>query len=80
VSQLTAMGFRAVPTSANFVYFDVGEESAEVARRIQAAGVIVRPLTAWGAPTAIRVTVGTADQNRRFLAALRSAVERAAVR
>ena len=80
VNQLTAMGFRAVPTSANFVYFDVGEDSAEVARRIQAAGVIVRPMTAWGAPTAIRVTVGIPEHNRRFLAALRNAVERAAVR
>jgi histidinol-phosphate aminotransferase len=80
VSKLTAMGFRAVPTSANFVYFDVGENSAEIARRIQAEGVIVRPLTAWGAPTAIRVTVGTEEHNRRFLAALRNAVERAAVR
>lgn len=80
VNKLTAMGFRAVPTSANFVYFDVGEDATEVAHRIQAEGVIVRPMTVWGAPAAIRVTVGVPEHNRRFLAALRSAVERAAVR
>ncbi|MCI0352589.1 MAG: histidinol-phosphate transaminase [Acidobacteriales bacterium] len=78
--QLSAMGFHVVPASASFIYFDVGEDAAEVSRRIQAAGVIVRPLTAWGAPTAIRVTVGTPAQNQRFLAALRNATERAAVR
>lgn len=80
VKQLTAMGFRAVPTSASFVYFDAGEDAAEVSRRIQAEGVIVRPLTVWGAPTAIRVTVGTPEQNQRFLTALRNATQRAAVR
>jgi histidinol-phosphate aminotransferase len=77
---LSALGFHAVPTSASFVYFDVGEDAAEVARRIQAEGVIVRPLTAWGAPTAIRVTIGTAEQNQRFLAALRHATARTTVR
>lgn len=80
VKSLAAMGFHAVPTSASFAYFDVGEDAGEVARRIQAEGVIVRPLTAWGAPTAIRVTVGTPPQNQCFLAALRNATERAPAR
>jgi histidinol-phosphate aminotransferase len=80
VRSLSAMGLHTVQTSASFVYFDVGDDASEVARRIQAEGVIVRPLTAWGAPTAIRVTVGTAAQNQRFLAALRNATDRAAVR
>jgi histidinol-phosphate aminotransferase len=33
-------------------------------------GVIVRPLGAFGAPQAIRVTVGTADENAVFAEAL----------
>jgi histidinol-phosphate aminotransferase len=77
---LAGMGFHVVETNASFVYFDVGEDAAEVARRIQAEGVIVRPLTAWGAPNAIRVTMGTPTQNQRFLAALRKATARATVR
>ena len=80
VKSLSAMGFHAVPTTASFVYFDVGEDASEVARRIQSEGIIVRPLTAWGAPKAIRVTVGTPAQNQRFLAALRNATERATAR
>ena len=33
-------------------------------------GVIVRPLAPFGAPEAIRVTVGTAEENAIFAAAL----------
>ena len=62
-----------VPTWANFLYMEVGEDAAALARRLQAAGVIVRPLGPWGAPSAIRVTVGTSEQNQAFLAALEKA-------
>jgi histidinol-phosphate aminotransferase len=80
VEKLSGLGMRAVPTSASFVYFDVGDGAAALAQRIQAQGVIVRPLTAWGAPSAIRVTVGTPEHNLRFLSALKAAMEPAAVR
>jgi histidinol-phosphate/aromatic aminotransferase/cobyric acid decarboxylase-like protein len=37
-------------------------------------GIIVRPLTgSWGARTAIRVSVGSPEQNRKFIEALRQA-------
>jgi histidinol-phosphate aminotransferase len=75
---LRAMGMRVVPTSANFIFFEC-EDSLAVAKRIQADGVIVRPLAAWGIPNAIRVTIGTPEQNQRFLAALKKALVPAAV-
>jgi histidinol-phosphate aminotransferase len=75
---LRAMGVRVVPTSANFIFFEC-EDSFAVAKRIQADGVIVRPLAAWGIPNAIRVTIGTPEQNQRFLAALKKALVPAAV-
>ncbi|HUK87278.1 MAG TPA: histidinol-phosphate transaminase [Terriglobales bacterium] len=78
--QLDQMGFRTIPTFANFIYFDAGEDGLALARRMQANGVIVRPLAAWGAPTALRVTVGTPEQNRAFLAALQKSTERVAAR
>ncbi len=78
--QLAAMGLRSVPTCANFIYFDAGEDSVQLAKRMQAAGIIVRPMSAWGAPTAVRVSIGTPEQNRRFLDALSKVLERAAVR
>ena len=74
--QFSGMGFRPVSTWANFVYCDVGEDSAAVAKRLQDNGVIVRPLKPWGAPTAIRVTAGTPEENQQFLAAFQKAMPR----
>jgi histidinol-phosphate aminotransferase len=68
---LSAMGYRVVPTWANFLFCDVGEDAAAVANRLQDEGVAVRPLGAWGAPNSIRVTIGTPEQNQIFLQAAR---------
>ncbi|MBZ5572408.1 MAG: histidinol-phosphate transaminase [Acidobacteriia bacterium] len=74
---MAELGHHVVPTWANFVYCELGEDAATVAKRLQAEGVIVRPLGPWGAPTAIRVTVGTPEQNKIFLKAFRKVMERA---
>jgi histidinol-phosphate aminotransferase len=68
---LSELGVRVVPTSANFIYVELGEGAENVVRGLQDEGVIVRPLTAWGAPDAMRVTIGTPAQNQVFLAAFR---------
>jgi len=78
--KLRELGFTQVPTSASFIYFDTGEAAGELARRLQAEGIIVRPMTIWGGPQAIRVTVGTPEQNRKFVVALKLVRERAAAR
>ncbi len=67
---LSELGYRVVPTWANFLYCDLGERAAEIAAQLRAAGVSVRPLAAWGAPNCIRVSIGTADQNESFLSAM----------
>jgi histidinol-phosphate aminotransferase len=69
--ELAEFGCRVVPTSANFLYCDLGEEAAPVAHRLRAESVIVRPLAAWGAPNSIRVSIGTPEQNLVFLNAVR---------
>ena len=68
---LSALGYRVVPTAANFVYFEVGEDAHTFAARLRNEGVTTRPLAAWGAPAGIRVTVGTPEQNQIFLNAAR---------
>jgi len=80
VSKLSEMGYRPIPTFANFIFFDTGEDAATLSKRIQGEGVIVRPLGPWGDPTAIRVTIGTPEQNQRYIAALAKATEKAGVR
>jgi histidinol-phosphate aminotransferase len=68
---LTELGFRVVPTWANFLYCEFEGDAANFARELLAEGVSVRPLRAWGAPHGIRVSIGTSQQNAAFLAAAR---------
>lgn len=68
---LSELGHRVVPTAANFVYCDVGEDASLLADRLRSEGVSVRPLNAWGAPSCIRVSIGTPEQIEFFLIAMR---------
>jgi len=77
---LAELGIRVVPTWANFLYCELGEDAATVADRLRAEGVIVRPLRPWGAPTAIRVTIGSPEQNGIFLAAFKKVWTKRTVR
>jgi histidinol-phosphate aminotransferase len=66
---LLGLGYRVVPTAANFLFCDLREDAAAVANRLQDEGVAVRPLGHWGAPNCIRVTIGTPEQDQTFLQA-----------
>jgi histidinol-phosphate aminotransferase len=66
---LLALGYRVVPTSASFLFCDLEEDAAAVANRLQNEGVAVRPLGPWGAPSCIRITIGTPEQNQALLQA-----------
>lgn len=58
------------PPHGNFILLDTGRPADEVFQFLLHRGVIVRSGTALGYPTFIRVTVGTPEQNQRFLDAL----------
>jgi histidinol-phosphate aminotransferase len=61
-------GFICTEGVANFVYAESGEEDARpLFEALLREGAIVRPLTGFGAPNAIRITVGTPDEHA-FLA------------
>lgn len=74
---LWELGYRVLPTWANFLYCDVGEDAASVAGQLRAEGVSVRPLGVWGAPNCLRVTIGTPEQNGMFLRAVERVREKA---
>ncbi|MCY4085989.1 MAG: histidinol-phosphate transaminase [Actinomycetia bacterium] len=69
---LVEHGFRVAPPVANFVYADVGDDAGVLGDRLLRGGVIVRPLAPFGAPNALRITVGTPEE----LAFLRGALTR----
>ncbi len=69
-TELFRMGLPYVPTEANFLLLDTKKPCREVFQRLLKLGVIVRTGDVFGYPTMIRVTIGTADENARFIASL----------
>jgi histidinol-phosphate aminotransferase len=68
---LESAGFEvAGPAVANFVYADTGGDARALFDALLREGVIVRPLAGFGSTSAIRVTVGTAEENMFFADAL----------
>lgn len=59
-----------VPTATNFILVDVGIPASEAFQKILRQGVIVRPMDGAGFPTMVRVSIGTHEENLRFLKAL----------
>ena len=68
--ELTKLGLAYVPTEANFIFLDTGKDSQEVFKAMMLRGVIVRTGDIFGYPTFIRVTVGTPEENERFIKCL----------
>jgi histidinol-phosphate aminotransferase len=69
--QFEKMGLFYLPTQANFIFVDVKRDSREVFQALLREGVIVRTGDIFGCPTFLRVSIGTMEQNERFIKALR---------
>jgi histidinol-phosphate aminotransferase len=68
---LRERGFEPIgPAVANFVFAEVADDSRPLFEQLLREGVIVRPTHGFGAPSAIRVTVGTPEENAFFAEAL----------
>lgn len=59
-----------IPTEANFIFVNLQRDSREVFVSLLKEGIIVRTGDIFGYPTWIRVTIGTPEQNERFIASL----------
>lgn len=66
---LKQLGLKYIPSIGNFITMDVGD-GAVFYQQLLFEGVIVRPLKAYNMPRHIRVTIGTHEQNERFLSAV----------
>src|SRR5918994_140483 len=69
--EFKALGLKYVPARANFILVDVGRSAADIYQKLLLQGVIVRPMTSFGMESALRVTVGTPEENRRLIKALK---------
>ncbi len=72
---LDDIGLQYIKTYGNFIMvFLTTPSGADIAATLMRKGVIVRPMAGYGYPDAIRVTIGTQQQNERFIACLTEAI------
>ena len=63
-----------IPSHGNFLTIRVGK-AAEIYKRLLRRSVIVRPVAGYGLPEHPRVTIGTEQENEKFLAALAASLK-----
>lgn len=66
---LQALKVAFIPSAGNFISFQVSD-GADMYRRLLKRGVIVRPVANYGMPGYLRVSIGLASENDKFLRAL----------
>src|SRR5260370_24696988 len=68
--QLAAMKLHFVPGTTNFIMVNVGDGAA-VFQKLLARKIIVRPLKGYQLPEWVRISVGTMEQHKQCIAALK---------
>jgi len=71
--QFAEMRIPFVPAVANFVMVNVGDGCA-IFEKLLRRKIIVRPLKGYGLPEWVRISVGTMEENKKLIAALREVV------
>ncbi|MBN2647600.1 MAG: histidinol-phosphate transaminase [Thiotrichales bacterium] len=65
-----AKGFKVIPSFANFLTIEFGEQALEIYDKLLREGVIVRPLANYGLANFLRVSIGNNHENSHFIGAL----------
>ena len=73
---LQASGFECLPSGANFISFDCGEDSNDAFNKLLLEGVIVRSLRVYKMPNFLRVSVGLPEENLTFLEKIKSTLSK----
>lgn len=66
--EFMALGFKVLPTQANFVCVHIGAKAKELVAFLEQNGMIVRGLTSFGMPEHVRITVGRPEENELLMA------------
>ncbi|UVI31043.1 histidinol-phosphate transaminase [Paenibacillus spongiae] len=69
-AELAKFGYETVESYANFIFVDTKEDVQPLYDGVMKEGFIIRPCTSFGYPHHFRLTIGTHEQNERFIAAL----------
>ena len=71
-AKLAGLGLEVLPSQTNFLLVGFGtRDGRQLYDQLLRKGVIVRPMLGYGLPHHLRITVGTAPENERLVAAVR---------
>jgi histidinol-phosphate aminotransferase len=73
--QFNKMGLFYMPTSANFIFVQVGVDDLKMHEELVRQGVILRPLTPWGYKGFMRITIGTHEQNQKVVKSIQKGLD-----
>lgn len=74
---LKGLGMAFIPSKGNFLTVDCKGEAGSIYDALLHEGVIVRPIAGYGLPNHLRVSIGTTEENERFLGAFESVLRKA---
>ncbi len=74
IKGLEKLGLDYIPSYGNFLAFKIGD-GMKMYRRLLELGVIVRPVASYEMAEYLRVSIGTEQENEKFLAALQQAIK-----
>ena len=72
--EFSRRGLSFIPSQANFIFVNFQKNAQAICDALARRGILIRSSASWEMPTWARVSVGTPEANKRFLAALDSAL------
>ena len=70
-AELDKLGLEYKKSESNFIFINLKKSADQLFLDMMKKRIIIRPLTSFGLPEAIRVSIGTKAQNERFMSALK---------
>lgn len=74
--EFSKLGMAYAPSNTNFIFVDLGMDGQVVFKKLLEKGIIIRPGNIWNLPTSARITIGTMEQNEKFIKALKEVVNK----
>jgi len=76
ISAFDEMTLNYIPSVGNFICVNVGYNAMKVYDDLLYEGVIVRPVANYEMPEYLRITIGTKEENERFITALKKVLKK----
>lgn len=74
-AELDKLGLAHKKSESNFIFINLKRSADVIFMEMMKQRIIIRPLTSFGLPECIRVSIGTKEQNKKFIAALAKALK-----